>query len=212
MSAEYTMQEMKDLHREGKTLLYPRMVIKGCYDTDELVRLVSKHTTFNHGEVKGVIDLLASGMARMMAQGYSVRLDGIGLFSPALALRQGKEREEADGSGTRRNASSIKVGGINFRPDKALVSETNLNCRLSRARKDSSLHVSEYTPEERLALARKYLEGNPTLDVGTYARLTGLGRTTAGKELRRWVETPGSGIGAIGRKSHRLYVLRVEQG
>ena len=31
--ARYTMQEMNDLHHEGKTLLYPRMIIEHCCET-----------------------------------------------------------------------------------------------------------------------------------------------------------------------------------
>lgn len=36
--------------------------------------------------------------------------------------------------------------------------------------------------------------------------MTGLSRTVAGRELRRLYQTPGSGIGASGRGSHRVYV------
>ena len=33
MAATYTMQEMKDLHNENETILYPRMIIKGQCST-----------------------------------------------------------------------------------------------------------------------------------------------------------------------------------
>ena len=50
--------------------------------------------------------------------------------------------------------------------------------------------------------------GKVSSGVDTYASLTGLSRTTAGKELRRWYETEGSGIGISGMGTHRVYVLR----
>lgn len=209
MVAKYIMQEVKDLNNEGDTLLYPRMVIRDSYGTDELAEYISAHTSFSPAEVKGVIELLGHGIARTMAQGRSVRIDGIGLFTPSLAIKEGKEREEPDGSGTKRNAASIRVGDVRFRADRQLVRETDLACNLEReSGGKSALCRSRYTPQERLALAKRYLEEHPVLTVGTYASLTGLSRTTAGKELRRWYETEGSGIGISGMGTHRVYVLR----
>lgn len=55
--ARYTMQEMNDLHRKGETLLYPRMVIDSCCETDELAQRVAEETTYNPFEVKAAIGL-----------------------------------------------------------------------------------------------------------------------------------------------------------
>lgn len=206
MSAEYIMQEMKDFHREGEKLLYPRMIIRDCCGTDELAALAAVHTTLNPAEVKAALELAARAVAWAMAEGRSVKIDGLGLFTPSLSLKKGKEREAADGSGRRRNAGSIEVGGVNFRPAKGLLRETNLRCRLTRAPGRIDCRVSEFTPDERLALAQRYLEENAFLTVPVYAALTGLSRTTAGRELRRWRDTPGAGIGIEGRGSHRVYV------
>ena len=200
------MQEMKDFHREGEKLLYPRMIIRDCCGTDELAARAAGRTTLNPAEVKAALGLVARAMAWLMAEGRSVRIDGVGLFTPSLSLRKGKEREAADGSGRRRNAGSIEVGGVNFRPSKELLRETNCNCRLTRASGRIACRESEFTPEERLAMAQRYLEANAILTVSVYAALTGLSRTTAGRELRRWRDTPGSGIGIEGRGSHRVYV------
>ena len=162
MVAKYIMQEVKDLNNEGDTLLYPRMVIRDSCGTDELAEYISAHTSFSRAEVKGVIELLGHGMARTMAQGRSVRIDGIGLFTPSLAIKEGKEREEPDGSGTKRNAASIRVGDVRFRADRQLVRETDLACNLEReSGGKSALCRSRYTPQERLALAKRYLEEHP---------------------------------------------------
>ena len=136
----------------------------------------------------------------------SVTLDGIGTLSPALGLKKGREREEPDGSGTRRNATSIEVNDVHFRVDKELVREVNRHCRLERSSTQRRLYRSKYTPEERLALALRFLEEHPFMRVGEYAALTGLSQTTAGQELRRWAQTEGSGIDAKGVRSHRVYV------
>ena len=210
MCAKYVMQEAVDLNNEGKTLRYPRMVMEQCCETDELARWVASGTTYGEGEVRGILSEVARWMALTMAQGRSVRREGLGLFTPALGVRRGKEREEADGSTGRRNASSIRVSRIHFRADRELVRATDRHCVLERASGQGRRSVSKYTPEERLALAQRYLEQHPAMSIGDYAALTGLSASTAGRELRRWYQTPGTGIGASGFGTHRVYVKREE--
>ena len=105
--AEYTMQEVNDLNHSGKTLLYPRMIIRRCCDTDELSEWMAEGSTFDAGEIRGMLHRLFTTMARRMADGCSVRIEGVGVFSPQLALKEGRERERTDGEGRRRNAASI---------------------------------------------------------------------------------------------------------
>ena len=208
MAAKYTMQKMNDLNREGKTVLYPKMIIGSSCDTEELAERMAQGTTFNKGEILGIIHLLSRKVAEQMASGRSVKLDDIGTFTPSLSLKRGKERESPDGTGSKRNAESIEVGKVNFRPCKGLVQEVNRQCALERTSRFMGYRVSKYTPEKRLRIAQEHLERHATLTVAVYTELTGLSRTTAGKELRKWCGMPGSGIGTEGRGSHRIYVKK----
>lgn len=206
--AKYVMQEMNNLHKEGETLLYPRMVIDGCCETEELVEMITKGSTLRKGEVMASLQLIADGMATLMAHGRSVRLEGIGLFTPSLSLKDGKEREDADGETTRRNAQSIEISDINFRAERTLVRDTNSQCNLQRQKGDWRCNRSKFSPEERLALAMRHLESNPTLTISEYEQLTGLSHTAAGRELKKWAATPESEIYFKGRGSHKVYVKR----
>lgn len=206
--AKYVMQEMRNLHKEGETLLYPRMVIDGCCETEELVEMITKGSTLRKGEVMASLQLIADGMATLMAHGRSVRIEGIGLFTPSLSLKDGKEREGINDETSRRNAQSIEIGNINFRAERSLIHETNSQCNLQRQKGDWRCNRSKYSPEERLTLALKYLESNPTLTIGEYEELTGLSHTAAGQELKKWASTPESGIYFKGRGSHKVYVKR----
>ena len=94
MSAKYVMQEMVDLNREGETLLHPRMVMERCCGTEELARMMARASTFGEGEIAGLIRGIGLCMARLMADGCSVKLDGIGTFAPSLVLREDKERAQ----------------------------------------------------------------------------------------------------------------------
>lgn len=200
------MQEMPDMKKEGETLLYPRMEITGTCETDELVEASIKGSTFNRGEVRGALDLIAGTMARFMAEGRSVRIDGIGLFTPKVKLRKGKERENIEGNSPRRNAASIEIGGINFRADRTLINETNTLCNLERGSGMKKCRRPKTTAEERLNIAKKYLEENPFITVSDYSKMVELNRTTAAKELKAWAADTESGIAIKGLGTHKVYI------
>lgn len=200
------MQEMPDMRKEGETLLYPRMEITGTCETDELVEACIKGSTFNRAEVRGALDLITGTMARFMAEGRSVRIEGIGLFTPTLTLKRGKEREDAEGNSPRRNAASIEIGGINFRADRTLISETNTLCNLERGSGVKKHRRPKTTAEERLAMAKKYLEENPFITVSEYSKMADLNRTTAAKELKAWAADTESGIAIKGLGTHKVYI------
>lgn len=204
--AKYFMQEMPDMKKEGETLLYPRMEITGTCETDELVEASIKGSTFNRGEVHGALDLIAGAMARFMAEGRSVRIDGIGLFTPTVKLRKGKERENIEGNSPRRNAASIEIGGINFRADRTLINETNTLCNLERGSGVKKCRRPKTTAEERLNIAKKYLEENPFITVSDYSKMVELNRTTAAKELKAWAADTESGIAIKGLGTHKVYI------
>ncbi|WP_287677451.1 HU family DNA-binding protein [Bacteroides sp.] len=204
--AKYFMQEMPDMKKEGETLLYPRMEITGTCETDELVEASIKGSTFNRGEVRGALDLIAGTMARFMAEGRSVRIDGIGLFTPKVKLRKGKERENIEGNSPRRNAASIEIGGINFRADRTLINETNTLCNLERGSGMKKCRRPKTTAEERLNIAKKYLEENPFITVSDYSKMVELNRTTAAKELKAWAADTESGIAIKGLGTHKVYI------
>lgn len=204
--AKYFMQEMPDMKKEGETLLYPRMEITGTCETDELVEASIKGSTFNRGEVRGALDLIAGAMARFMAEGRSVRIDGIGLFTPTVKLRKGKERENIEGNYPRRNAASIEIGGINFRADRTLINETNTLCNLERGSGVKKCRRPKTTAEERLNIVKKYLEENPFITVSDYSKMVELNRTTAAKELKAWAADTESGIAIKGLGTHKVYI------
>ena len=64
--AKYVIQEMRNLHKEGETLLYPRMVIDCCCDKD--IFLLKAHsyyylTILPVGGIKSIKYLCMKGCA-----------------------------------------------------------------------------------------------------------------------------------------------------
>ena len=208
MAAEYIMQEMKDLHNEGKTLLYPRIVLKGQIGTEEMLESMTHGTTFSAAEAGGVLKLAAHYLAKMLAGGHSVRIEGIGIFSPTIGLKKGKEREQADGGGTRRNASSLCFTGASFRPDTELVQQMQSMGQLRRSERDGSLRKPKYDADERLVKLKEYLVQKKRISIGEYAYMMGMSHSTAGRELRRWAGDEASGIESWGAGAWLRYALR----
>lgn len=206
--AYYVMEEMPDIQKKGERVLYPRFAMIEQISTDQLAKFVAESSGFNMGDIVGIVKQVAIEMAHQMAQGRSVKLDDIGTFTPALALRKGKEREEVGEHAEHRNAQSIVVGKVNFRVDMDLVRRINGRCMLERAPWKTRRSSQKFTPEQRQALAMKYLDTHPFLTVSEYQRLTGLLRTTATNELRQWADQADSGIDITGRGTHRVYIKK----
>ena len=206
--ASYEMQESNLPDKEGKRILFPRMRLQGQADLDDMIQNICHASSFTPGDVKGMVRALAEEIAREMANGKSVKVDGIGIFSAALGLKKGIERETGEDGATRRNAMSIHVKDIHFKADKSLLWQTDSRCSLERSAQKFRKSSVKYTPEERLQIALKHLETHAFLTVADYCRLTGLLRNTAAQELKRWAADPASGIGSQGGKSQKVYVRK----
>lgn len=202
------MEEMPDIRKTGKKVTYPKFARIENMSTKELAKRIEDVSGFSAGDIEGVFLQASIEMAHLMANGYSVKIDGIGTFTPSLALCKGKEREEAGDGGTHRNAQSIVVGDVNFRVDRTMIRNINSRCNLERAPWKRQHSSQKYTPEQRLTLALEYLEKHAFLTVREYRRLTGLLQTAATNELRQWAHQPDSGIGIDGIGSHRVYIKK----
>ncbi|MGI6815861.1 HU family DNA-binding protein [Bacteroides sp. KG123] len=207
--AEYDMQEFTLPNEEGKRIFYPKMQLYGQKDLEEIAETISNATTFTRGDIVGLVQAITEEIAHNMGGGYSVKIKGLGIFTPALGLREGKERESDEEGEPKRNAASICLKDIHFKADKEFVHETARNCHLQRARYKKCRRSSQlFSPQERLAMAKEYLRKNLIMSVADYCRLTGLLKTAAATELREWEENPETGIGSKGRRTHKVYVLK----
>ena len=207
--AEYDMQELTLPNEDGKRILYPRMQLYGQKDLEYIADKVSYATSFTRGDIKGLVQAITEEIAHSMSEGYSVKIEGLGVFTPSLGLRKDKERESGEEGAPRRNAASICLRDINFRVGKELLYETAGHCTLQRAQYKKCRRSSQlFAPEERLERAKEFMKKNTFMSVAEYCRLTGLLKTTAANELKAWAAQPDSGINYRGRGTHKLYVLR----
>ena len=67
--------------------LYPRIVSKGTIDCKRLFREISEASTFNEGDLAGIMVSLQEKVSYYLSEGYHVKLGEIGYFSASLKAR-----------------------------------------------------------------------------------------------------------------------------
>lgn len=204
--AKYIKQEMNDLDGKGEGRVYYRMEINRCMDFEELAKRMSyPGSGITPGEAVKVVSTLASEMAEAMAEGYSINIDEIGTFTPTIGVVRDKAPDIIGLDIPQRNARSLEVNGVNFKASKRLVHNIDRQCDLKRGYTSRVKH-SPYTKEQRIELAREYLATHDMMHIADYAQLTGLGKTTAGEELRNLAKDSDSGIRSVGYGGHKVYM------
>lgn len=97
----------------NKVQYMSRPVNRGVIDFDKLSNKISKMSTFSRADVRGVFTLLEELIPDYLQDGYSVKLDGVGIFSTSFKCEQKDSPDEV-------NSKSIKEVRINFRADSKM--------------------------------------------------------------------------------------------
>ena len=97
--ARYIIEEMPDLQKTGKRITYPKFARIDNTSIKELAQRVGDVSGFSAGDIEGVLLQTAIEMAHLMAEGRSVKIDGIGTFTPSLTLgRAGRSGRRGESS------------------------------------------------------------------------------------------------------------------
>ena len=86
MTTRYQMKEMPDLQGTGEPITYPKMVMTGQTGTRELAEYIAMTSGFSKGVTEGIICELGEALAHEMGMGRSVKIEGLGVFTPALSI------------------------------------------------------------------------------------------------------------------------------
>lgn len=206
MYAKYIKREVPDLNGTGRT--------QACYKMEltpmtyqQFVSLCHREGMMDESMILGVLSLVSEKLALCMAEGYSVKLEGIGTFNAKLGVRDDMLPDAFEEGESSRNAKSLLVDGVMYRADKNLIRNTDRKCTLVRGG-ESRLKKSPFSLEERIEKARDFLKSHMFMRVPDYVSLTGLSRSTAAEELRKLATDPTSGIMSRGSRSQKVYILR----
>ena len=175
----------------------------------QFVSLCHREGRMDESMILGVLSLVSEKLALCMAEGFSVKLDGIGTFNAKLGVRDDMLPDAFEEGEPSHNAKSIMVNGVSYRADKNLIRDTDRKCTLVKGGV-SRLKKSPFSPEERIEKARDFLKTHMFMRVPDYVQLTGLSRSTAAEELCKLDRDPSTGIMSRGSRSQKVYVLRPE--
>ena len=206
MYAKYIKREIPDLNGTDRTQAYYQMELTPK-SYEEFVSQCAREGHMEESHILAVMSLVSEKLALCMAEGFSVKLDGIGTFNAKLGVRSDMLQDAFEPGEPSHNAKSIGVTGVAYRADKDLIRSTRHKCVLERGGV-SRIKKSKFSLEERIEKARDFLQKNMFMRVPDYMRLTGLSRTTASQELRKLALNPSTGITSRGQRSQKYYVLR----
>lgn len=207
---KYFKREMPDLRGTGEKQYYYVMRSEGAAGTAELVRRMRQtYRVMGEGELLGMVSTMIRTMSEILADGYTISLDGMGNFSLALGLDDYDSDTPEQHRGGEPNARRLRVRDVRFKAQRKWVDAINAKCSRHLHRDEtgeSNIHCPTTTREERMQLALGYIREHGFLRLADYVSLTGLSRTTASRELRELTSDKSVPIIAQGRLSHKVYV------
>lgn len=177
------------LHNDGSRYCRPVIVMPQQVTTEQIAQKVSEECTLTPIDINAVIESVAHQLLRQLQQGNNVRVAGIGTFSLALKFEDPKLVPDAICS------RDVKVTGINFAPDAALLSKLRSSVSFERTTFARSQVVTE--AEAVLAL-RTYFSDHRLLKKSTFQHLLGLKYTRATTLLQSLVKKQKLEVSKIG--------------
>lgn len=177
----------------------------------QLAEEISAECTLTPADIVGCIEALTSAIARHVSRGHSVSLGHLGTVSATLKVVDEpllSQRTELSTKSHLPRVKAVHLRRISFRPSSLLRQKTEealqrIVVRPQRIIVQSSPNTS---PSERLALLQRYLRRWSIISVRQYAKLVGISRYLASKELHRWHHEVGNHIGVAGQGTHRMTV------
>lgn len=206
----YVLQEMENINEpQGVTELKPRPKIQEAVDLKKLSKMTQLHhyRSLSDSEIQAVTEAVVQEMKMQLAQGNSVKIDGMGTFTVSLSDEKRKQRRDKEGNTIQKpHGGSISVTGINLKVDKKLIADVNMMARPKRVGIVEHQH-SPYELHTRLSILKQYLRQFGFISVAKYADIVQLKKGAATRELNAFCLQPDSGITSQGRWSHKVYVM-----
>ena len=224
---KYYKMEQRDSFDMHKTRTVYRLHPSGHFSGKKFIHMVAHRRGYSESVIQGVLMDVAEELALLLGEGNTVCVPGIGTFSIGVRLKderrqQLEDEQDAVAEGTARktsepNARNIELHHLNFRKDKELFRDIQIHfsqqeLKRTDGRSGRRITIDDTTQRHRIELAQQYLREHHYMHIDDYVRLTGLSRTSAQRELRELATYQYSGITIEGRGSHRVYVLRKQEG
>lgn len=194
----YIVKKMASGMNGSNGKAFPKMQVYTEFDYDKVVELINTYSpAFSKGNIRGVLDTLATVMKNVLPMGHTLKIDNIGVFSLSLEFTDNGSDAIEELEQTARKHHHVKAKGINFRVDQKLMDDINKENSFERTVSDTTV-PSSFSPEERLRRALDFIDKHGSIRLQEYANLNHISRTSASRELAQLTADPTSGIKAQG--------------
>ena len=163
---------------EDKGLLHARIVNRTKVTGNALLREIADASSFTMGDLKGMVSEVTGAMARHLAMGDMVELEGLGYFSVTLKSQATAARREV-------SSATVRFGHVHLRACGELKKKLSA-MRLTR--REKSQEKAEMLPAEKLAMALAFIDKQVFMSRMDYQRITGCNKSMALRDLNFWVE------------------------
>lgn len=209
--AKYKLQEMPDVHHDGKRRVYPKMIINRTLSRKEFIEMMHDYfRSTSPGMVEAVLIDVEDMLVRMLSMGYNVNLGNLGHYSLSLEFKDDKPTEMRD-EDDKMTYRKVGVKSVNYKAAPEFVKEVKLETDRYLERDMGGVKRvlrTKYTREERIARALQVIEKYGFISLDDYAQLNNMSRTVASTDLKHITDDPKSPICAHGRHSHKVWVKR----
>ena len=200
--ANYILQEMADGMANKKKTVYPKMQTYTLFDYDTVIKRIHVHSpAFSEATIRGVLDTLVETVSDVLPMGHNVKIDGLGVFSLSLGFSDSPEEEDKS------SYRHVHAKDVNFKVDQNLLKTINRHASFERTESGvKQFKRPETTPEQRLAKALDFIAQHGQMTLSDYAMLSGLSRSGASQELKRFTSDPASGLTTRGSHAFKVWV------
>lgn len=181
---------------EAPKRYHPRVVAKGTVSLKEIVETVSGRCTLSAADLHAAVTAIEQVVSENLANGYRVRLDGLGSFSLSLSSPDVEDP-------TKVRSNSVSVKSVVFSADKSFVGHSQ---RLGFERSAEKPHSADVSEEQIKETVAEYLQTNPFIRRVDMERICGLTKSTAQRTIKQLLNTRFL-KNVSGDQHHPLYAL-----
>ena len=210
--AKYYLQEMMNFQEEGKTRVYPKLMVYSQISQEDFIKSIrSRAGIFSEGVAEGLFITMTECMTDWLSEGHTVKIEGLGTFSLSLGFTDDKGNEMEDELTDKRRIRKVEVRGVNFKPDPEFLKDVQKKTTLEREMTGvKRVLPQKFSMEEKLQRALEKIDRQGFITLQQYANLNKVCRTTASRELNAFAKDAASGITTMGQASHKVWIKRRE--
>jgi len=114
MAINYVLQKCNNEKSDNYGQFVARVRTLGTTTTEDVAEKIQKNASVKRSDVKAVLDELADVLTEKLADGFTVKLDGLGTFSPRIRAKYQAVTDENPYD----VEENVKNVGVLFRPER----------------------------------------------------------------------------------------------